>query len=431
VDLSRVTSVLSPKQIRSIADAQARINLWDGAIRSGKTIASLLAWLIFVATAPASGELVVVAKTSITASRNVFGPLMDFALFGELAGQTTYTTGAPYAVILGRRVWVIGANDIRAETRLRGLTCCGCYVDEASLVPQQFFTQLLGRMSVPGARMFATTNPDTPAHWLRRDFLARAGALNLLNWHFVLADNPSLTAEYIAAISAEFTGLWYKRFILGQWVAAEGAVYDMFDEAVHVVDNVPPITTWLTCAIDYGTTNPFHAILLGIGAEADPRTGARRENLYGVAEWRWDSRQQHRQLTDLEYSVKLREWLQTVRFPGTRLHGPRPEYLVIDPSAASFKQQAYQDGWTVADGDNAVLDGIRLISSLLSAGRLKFSRSGCPAVIDEFPAYSWDDKAALAGEDKVVKVGDHGLDATRYGIKTTQPLWHSRIRLAA
>jgi len=284
-------------------------------------------------------------------------------------------------------------------------------------------------MSVPGAKMFATTNPDTPAHWLRKDFLARANDLDLRNWHFGLSDNPSLTPEYIAAISAEFTGLWFKRFILGEWVAAEGAVYDMFDESVHVTDQIPPITQWLCAAVDYGTTNPFHAILLGIGSEPDPRTGARRETLYGVSEWRWDSRQRHRQLTDVEYSVKLKEWLNSVRFPGTHLHGPKPEYLIIDPSAASFKLTAYQDGWNVADGDNSVLDGIRLISSLLAAKRLKFSRTGCPELIAEFPAYSGDDKAALAGEDKIVKVADHGLDAARYGIKTTHALWQHRIRL--
>jgi hypothetical protein len=130
VNLDAVASLLSRKQIQSIAQAQARINVWDGAIRSGKTFASLLRWLIYVANAPTSGELVVVAKTSQTAARNVSGPLQDFDLFGELAQYTSYTAGAPSAVILGRRVWVIGANDARAESRLRGLTCAGAYVDE-------------------------------------------------------------------------------------------------------------------------------------------------------------------------------------------------------------------------------------------------------------------------------------------------------------
>jgi PBSX family phage terminase large subunit len=181
---------------------------------------------------------------------------------------TSYTAGAPSAVILGRRGWVIGANGARAESRLRGLTCAGAYVDEGSLVPREFFTQLLGRMSVPGAKLFVTINPDNPAHWLRRDFLGNNG-LDLRNWHFQLGDNPSLTREYIAAISAEFTGLWYRRFILGEWVAAEGAVYDMWDDQIHVIDVVPAIQSWVCAAIDYGTTNPFHALLLGLGVDGN------------------------------------------------------------------------------------------------------------------------------------------------------------------
>jgi len=140
VNLDAVASLLSRKRSSRSLKRKPASNVWDGAIRSGKTFASLLRWLIYVANAPTSGELVVVAKTSQTAARNVFGPLQDFDLFGELAQYTSYTAGAPSAVILGRRVWVIGANNARAESRLRGLTCAGAYVDEGSLVPQEFFT---------------------------------------------------------------------------------------------------------------------------------------------------------------------------------------------------------------------------------------------------------------------------------------------------
>ena len=171
VDLSRITSVMSRKQIVSIVGANARINLWDGAIGSGKTIASLLRWPIYVASAPLEGELVVIGKTSHTLTRNVFEPLQNSEQFGDLASQMTYTAGAPSAMILGRQVRVIGANHARAESRLRGMTCAGAYVNEASLVPSEFWVQLLSRMSVP--ELFATTNPDNRGHWLRRDYFAR------------------------------------------------------------------------------------------------------------------------------------------------------------------------------------------------------------------------------------------------------------------
>jgi PBSX family phage terminase large subunit len=425
VDLSSLP--LSAKQIRSVAEATARINIWSGAIRSGKTISSLLRWLIYVASAP-RGELVVVAKTSQTAMRNVFAPLQDYAVFGELASHVHYTPGAPAATILGRRIWVIGANDTRAETRLRGLTAAGAYVDEATLVSEEFFSQLLGRMSVPGAKLFATTNPDNPAHWLRKNYLLREGELDLRTWHFVLDDNPSLDEDYKNSIKAENVGLWYRRRVLGEWCAAEGAIYDMWDPAVHVVDILPPIHTWLGVGLDYGTTAPTAALLLGMSNTGGGQDG-RQQCLYMVDEFRWDSRQRHRQLTDVELSAKLRDWLAGVRFPGTHLRGPTPHYLIIDPSAASLKVQCHQDGWNVADADNSVLDGIRLVSSLLARQHLKVSRT-CQGWIDEIGGYSWDDRAALMGIDKPVKADDHSLDAGRYVTKSSQGLWFNRIPLS-
>jgi len=433
---------LVSKQLESVRLATARLNIWEGSVRSSKTISSLIRFLQFIRQGP-EGNLLLVGRTERTLKRNIIDPLVE--MLGK--DRCRYLAGSGEVWLLGRRVYVAGANDERAKDKIAGMTLSGAYCDEISRWPESFWTMLLTRLSVAGAALFGTSNPDSPAHWLKRDYLDRAavwlthsgdvvrsddpGMLNLARFSFRLADNPHLPPEYIADLEREFVGLWRKRLIDGLWVAAEGAVFDMWDESRHVIDIVPPIRQWLCMAVDYGTANPLHAILLGIGAVPDPAPGASREGLYGVAEWRWDSRARHRQLTDLEYSQRLRDWLRDVRFPGTRLHGPVPQYVIVDPSAASFKQQLHKDGWSVADGDNAVLDGIRLMSSLLAAQRLQFSRSGCPAVIEEFPGYSWDDKAALLGEDKPVKVNDHGIDATRYGVATTHNLWHSRIPLAA
>jgi PBSX family phage terminase large subunit len=436
-------SPLVGKQLDSVRLADARVNLWEGSVRSSKTISSLMRWLKYVRHGP-DGNLLMAGKTERTLKRNIIDPLTE--ILGEKRCKLVAGTGELW--LLGRRVYVAGANDERAQEKIRGLTLAGAYVDEVSTVPSSFWTMLLSRLSVDGAKCFGTTNPDSPAHWLKKDYLDRASLwlthggdvlrsesddmLDLARFSFRLRDNPSLPADYVRSLEREYTGLWHKRFIEGLWVAAEGAVYDMWDEARHVVDVVPPISTWLCVAADYGTSNPFHAVLLGVGA--DPSAGpsvVRKECLYGVAEWRWDSRQKHRQLTDAEYSAKLKTWLGNVRFPGTHLRGPSVPYLVIDPSAASFKVQAYQDGWNPVDGDNSVLDGIRLVSSLLGADRMKFSRTGCPAVIEEFPSYAWDDKAQKAGRDEVIKVNDHGLDGVRYGTVTTRPMWNNRIPIAA
>lgn len=412
------TLPLSPKQVRSIAHATARINVWHGAIRSGKTIASLVAFLLAIAAAPSSGLVVIVGRSLQTIERNVLDPLQDEALFGPIARLVVHTRGASTAVILGRTVHLIGASDSRAEGRLRGMTCCLAYVDEATLVPRGFWNQLLGRLSVPGARLMATTNPDNPGHWLRKDFLNRGGELDLRQWQFNLDDNPALDPAYVAALKAEYVGLWYRRFILGHWIQSEGAIYEMFDTEQHVVTDVPPIARWLCDAIDYGTVNPFADLLIGLGTD---------QRLYVVSEYRHDSKQARRQLTDAEYSAARRRWLAAVPHPGTNVLGVRPEWTIVDPSAASFIEQLHRDNTpSVMPADNTVLDGIRTVATLFAAGRLLVHRS-CTGLIDELPGYSWDDEAAEKGEDKPIKAYDHSCDALRYGVRTTEALWRPHI----
>lgn len=409
---------LSPKQIRSIAHATARINIWHGAIRSGKTIASLVAFLIGTAAAPSSGLIVIVGRSLQTIERNVLDPLQDEALFGPIARMVHHTRGSTTAVILGRTVHLIGAADSRAEGRLRGMTACLAYVDEATLIPRGFWNQLLGRLSVPGARLLATTNPDNPGHWLRKDFINRAADLNLSTWQFTLDDNPALDPAYVAALKQEYVGLWYRRFILGHWVQSEGAIYEMFDAERHVVADIPPITRWLCDAIGYGTVNPFADVLIGLGTDA---------RLYVVSEYRHDSRAARRQMTDAEYSAARRRWLQGVAPYGANVTGVRPEWTVVDPSAASFIEQLHRDNTPgVVPADNTVLDGIRTVASLLAADRLRVHPS-CTGLIDELPGYSWDDEAAEKGEDKPIKLEDHSCDALRYGVRTTETLWRPHI----
>lgn len=421
---------LSAKQERSIAQSTARINIWDGSVRSGKTISSLLRWLMYVADAPRGGVLVVIAKTLDTVARNVFTPLSDPALFGPAAKLVKYTRGAPTATILGRTIEVITANDARAEGRLRGMTCAGAYVDEATLIPEAFWDQLLARLSVTGAKLFATTNPDTPAHWLRKKFILRRGELDLRYWRFVIDDNHALDPAYVASLKKEFVGLWYQRFILGRWVQADGAVYDMWDPDRHVVDILPPITRWVGLGIDYGTVNPFAGLLLGVGTGAAPRDPVVRPRLYFAGEYRYDSRAHRRQLTDSQYSRQLRDWLAKFPVPHSPgLVGVRPEWTVVDPSAASFVTQLYDDGLTPTLADNAVLDGIRLVSSLLGNDDL-LVHSSCKGWIDEAPGYAWDDKATAKGEDKPIKADDHSLDGGRYVAKTTEFTWRPELSWA-
>lgn len=411
---------LSPRQVQAIVESDARVNVLTGSIRSGKTTSSLVRWLIYVADPPLGGALVIIGRTRDSVARNVFGPLQDRSLFGPLADMSSYTAGAPTGVILGRTVYILGASDAKAEKVLRGLTVAGAYVDEATVIPEEFFTQLLGRMSVPGAQLFATTNPDNPAHWLKRRFLDRADEIGWRVFQFTLRDNPALTADYVAAVSAEFTGLWFRRFILGEWVAAEGAVYDMWDPARHVVPwaSLPPMDRLLAIGVDYGTTNATAAVLLGLG----------QNRLWLVDEYRHDPAKTNTRLTDGQLSAGIRDWLAQPHLPHPLGQAePRIEWVAVDPAAASLKLQLHTDGVpNVTDADNDVAYGIRTVASLLASGRLAVS-DRCAGWIVEAPGYSWDPKATEKGEDKPVKVADHSLDAGRYAVTTTEALWRGRL----
>lgn len=406
-------------------------NLWEGAVRSSKTISSILRWIKYLRTAP-DGDLLMIGKTERTLKRNVLDPMVD--ILGKSRCRVTW--GAGEARILGRRVYLTGANDERAAEKIRGMTLVGWYGDELTTWPKEVFDIARTRLSLEGATWFGTTNPAAPNHWLKADFIDRAklhltrdgrllrtqsdDALALNVFSFVIADNPTLPASFVAQLLTEYTGVFRRRFILGEWVMAEGSIYEMFDDKVHVVpaNKVPRIVRWPAAGIDYGTTNPFHAGLLGVGAD---------KRLYLVHEWRYDSRATLRQLSAAQYSTALRTWLATRYTPGGEpTPGIDPEYVAVDPSEPGFRVQLWQDGLRSMGADNSVIDGIRVVGSLFAADKLRIS-DACPHLIREIPGYAWDDRAAKLGEDKPIKVDDHGCDMLRYAAKTTEHVWRRDV----
>jgi len=427
---------LSPKQRTASRGATRRLNIFEGAVRSGKTFASEIAWLRFIIEGP-DGPLLLTGKNERTLRRNIIDPLTEMLS----AKRCRYVQNSGVLWLCGRRVYVVGANDERAQEKIRGLTLAGALVDEASTLPESFWRMLLSRLSVPGARLIATTNPDSPLHWLKRDYLDRAATwvrgdgemilggdevLDLARVSFRLVDNETLDAEYVKQIGREYTGLWRRRFIDGEWVAAEGAIYELNVAAGggHVVSKLPELRR-LRLAIDYGTTNPFVALLMGISAE--PR-------LYVAREWRYDSKASKRMLTDAEYVKRLSAWIAAGAdgfFCDEHGHGlPVPlEKVVCDPSAASFRAawQHRHQRWPEA-ADNTVLDGIRNTASLFASGYLVFHES-CQSAIAEHAGYVWDSKAQEKGEDAPLKQADHAPDACRYGVRSYRTVWRDWLDL--
>lgn len=387
----------SRKGYQSIIESNARINIWQGSVRSGKTIASIARWLEYAEEGP-PGDLLMAAKTERTLKRNILDPIFDM-----VGDNLVYRQGQGEATLYGRRIYVAGANDERSEGRIRGMTLAGVYGDELTLWPESFFKQCLARMSVEDAKLFGTTNPDSPYHWLKTEYIDRVHELNLKTWHFVLEDNPNLPIQYIRDLKNEYTGLWYKRFIEGLWVVAEGAVYDMWDESRFCFnpEETPKFFSEYVIGVDYGTANPTSFLLLG----------RKDDVLYVLKEYHWDSHKRGRQKTDSEYVSDLRDFIGDLTIRA----------ICVDPSATSFKAECKkQQIWNVIDADNDVLDGIRDISNYLSKDQLKVA-AGCLNLRKEFSSYMWDANAQLRGEDRPIPKHDHSLDALRYAIRTMYP----------
>ena len=398
-----MTSVYTPKQRELLRLWQTnklkRINLLSGSVRSGKTWISLVLWAFWVATMPKEKNYLMTAKSLTTLKRNVLD------LLTELVGEKNFifSIAQKQALLFGRKIYLEGANDARAESKIRGMTLQGAYCDELTLYGEDFFTMMLSRLSEPNAKLFATTNPDSPMHWLNKQYIERRHKLSMLLMTFLIDDNTFLDPNYVEELKKEYVGVFYDRFIKGEWVLAEGRVYPGFSEIDNVTENIPKDGTYYI-SIDYGTLNPFSA---GLWCVSDGKA-------VRIKEYYHSGRDTKRQLTDEEYHAELEKLIQYTDSEGV-LQEYEIDRVVIDPSAASFIACMRRHGkFRVKHAVNTVIDGIRNVTSMLNSKRL-FVHSSCKDSIKEFKLYSWDDKAQ---EDKVIKENDHAMDDIRYFVNT-------------
>jgi PBSX family phage terminase large subunit len=393
----------------------AFITILEGSVRSGKTVSMIPKWINYIMTGP-PGLLLMTGVSKDTVYDNVLNDLFDTLgdnhykynrQSGELDVFWESKGGA-----CSRRIKVVGAKDEGSEKFIRGKTLAGAYCDELTLMPEHFFKQLLNRLSVKGAKLYGTTNPDSPMHYLYKEYITNDAMIRdgvVKDIHFMLDDNPNLPDEYKANIRRSYSGMWYKRMILGMWVLAEGLIYDMVSDAMLYTDDELNKTMRSRCrryiAVDYGTKNPM--VFLDILDDG--------ETVWVDREYYWDSRAMQRQKTDAQYADDL------VDFIGDEY----PDFIIIDPSAASFKLVCQGKGFRVKDADNSVNDGIRVTAMLISQGRLKVNRK-CTSTLAEFQTYVWDEKAAANGKEQPLKVNDHSMDALRYYCKTMVAKWRLR-----
>jgi len=386
----------SPKQIKSIAEANKRLNVWVGAVRSGKTYASIFK-LITLLRSGIPGDVMIIGVNRDSIQRNVLLHLYSQLGFPVPGLKTTQDK------LYGRNIYFVGAHDESAVRRIQGSTLAYAYVDEATCIPEPFWKMLLSRLSLKGAQLLATCNPESPAHWLKKQYIDRADELDLISWHFVLDDNPSLDEKYKENLKKEYgTGHWYQRLILGEWVLASGLIWDGFDETNLYTQPFPP-PNFYAIGLDYGTSNATAGVLAAISPRSWPQIRIEEEYYY-------DSAKAGRSKTDAQLADDIQAW---IKYRDVRA-------IYIDPAAASLKTELRQRNLPVLDAKNDVLPGIRLVGKFIAHKNLVIHK-GCTTLIECIQSYVWDQKAADQGIDKPLKKFDHLADSLKYLVASTFP----------
>lgn len=409
----------------------------DGAIRSGKTVSMSLSFAMWAMSTFNGQNFAMCGKTIGSFRRNV---LFWLKLMLKSRGYSVIDRRADNLIIIRKGdtenyFYIFGGKDERSQDLIQGITLAGVFFDEVALMPESFVNQATGRCSVEGSKFWFNCNPDGPYHWFKVNWIDKStgylgkerveqirkkaaeegkdpGLKEILYLHFTMDDNLSLSEEIKARYRSMYIGVFFKRYILGLWAAAEGVIYDMFDPEKHV-KNIKEFfqilvngNRYVPC--DYGTQNATVFLLWNKGIDG---------KWYCIREYYYSGRDKGKQKTDAEYADDLKKWLD-----GTRIKA-----MIVDPSAASFIAELRKRGYKVIKANNDVLDGIRLVGMLLNLEMLIFS-SSCTETIKEFASYIWDEKAAEHGEDKPVKQHDHGCDAVRYFVSTVLSSKVARLR---
>lgn len=393
----------------------------EGSIRSGKTLILSLSFVIWAMEKYDRTQFAICGKTIQSLRRNVIIPLKErlrdrgYKVIEKITDNCLLISrGKKFNIF-----YLFGGKDESSQFLIQGITTAGVLFDEAALMPASFVNQAMARCSVEGSKFWFNCNPEGPYHWFKTEQIDKAEEKKYLVLKFKLEDNLSLTKEIVDRYKSMYTGLFYKRYILGEWTLAEGTVYDCFDTDKNTYEVLPDIIRQKEIipyyGADYGINNPMVYLKIYIFKEAQNNSYC----VYVDDEYYYDGRNSLRQKSDDEYVNDFK------KFANSDVEYYRS--LIIDPTASSLIVSLKKEGILVQKAKrtrnvndkkaDSVLDGIRLVYTLINNGNLKINKR-CKNLLKEMVSYSWDIKASERGEEKPIKQNDHCLDALRYAIYT-------------
>lgn len=378
----------------------------DGSIRSGKTVSMGFSYVMWAMSTFDRENFGMAGKTIESFRRNVMVTLKK-QLRSRGYAVTERKSENLVVVSKGNKAnsfYIFGGKDERSQDLIQGITLAGMFFDEVALMPESFVNQATARCSVDGSKFWFNCNPQGPMHWFYRNWILKHKKRRLVYLHFTMADNLTLSKRIKARYEAQYTGVFYDRYIRGLWVIAEGIIYRCFDKKLHVFDKPPETEGQCIVSADYGIQNANVFLLW--------RKEKNKKRWLALDEDRWSGREETKEKSVKQLVDGLDEMIKRNGFKKEDI-----KYCIIDPSAAALKVELRQRGYKTKGADNDVINGITDVIKMLIAGLLGFSKS-CTGTIKEFGLYSWDQKAAERGEDKPIKTNDHGMDAVRYFVRT-------------
>ncbi|MBR1560810.1 MAG: PBSX family phage terminase large subunit [Clostridia bacterium] len=397
------------------------LNVAEGGKRAGKNVMNIMAWAASLENHP--NKLHLAAGVSISAVKlNILdsdGLGLTHIFKGRCReGQYKDRDALFIKTRTGEKIVLIaGGADNGSEAKIKGQTYGSVYITEANECCEAFIKECFARtLSSKDRKIFMDLNPKGPQHWFYVDLLNfydksfAEGLITGYNYgHFTVLDNLSMSDQQLRdlLLSYDKKSFWFVVDILGLRTAPEGVIYDMWSATENTYD-APPAEGWKSVCthyvgIDYGTSN----------ATAFLDTWDDGTTYWIDREYYYDGRKERKQKTDEQYADDLDAFLD----------GNRDAIIVVDPSAASFITVLRNRGYMIKEADNAVRDGLRVVSTLMNKRLIRVRADACPNLIREISGYVWDEKARMRGEEQPVKVDDHACDALRYVIKTTASRW--------
>ena len=369
------------RQIFRFAQSADYALICDGAVRSGKTVAMLAAFMLWAMGNFNNTNFALCGKTVQATERNLLNPLrqiqgLPYRYKYKISTKTlTVTCGGVENVF-----YLFGGKDESSYALIQGLTLAGVLFDEVALMPRSFVEQAIARtLSYAEAKLWFNCNPDSPTHWFYQEWIQtpRTGVRHI---HFLMRDNPILTEKEIEKAAMMFSGVFYDKYIKGLWVRAEGIVFPDFannpEKYIVQASEVPKRFRWVDCGFDIGGNNSAYAMT----CSAMGYDGV----LYVLAA-------KKRQAQDLpmeeveQYAFGFID--DTEAKYGVRIHNVNTDHS--DVIINTLNEKRYIFGKTYKP---PLEDRPFQISRLMALGRLKLAGDACGALIDELSNVVFDDK---------------------------------------